>query len=254
MRALPLSDHFCPFATGTPKGGSAIENRSSTAIIFNSIIWGNTGASEQIYNDDESATLISFSDIQGGYPGEGNINAPPLFVDPENRDFHLDPNSPCIDAGTNDVELTDTDLDGYSRVTDGNGDAIPVVDMGAYEFVVPVLIDVLPKDDGNQIKLTGKRKIPVAILSTESFYAPDQVDKSSLSFGATGDEDCLKKCDKMPQDVNDDGHEDLVCDFWSNDTGLQDDDTECILKGYTMDGLPIEGRYYVEVVKRGKNP
>jgi hypothetical protein len=43
----------------------------------------------------------------GGWEGEGNIDADPLFRDPENSDFHLmstacgDPyDSPCIDAGS----------------------------------------------------------------------------------------------------------------------------------------------------------
>jgi len=33
------------------------------------------------------------------YPGTGEISEDPLFVDPESGDFHLLPNSPCIDAG-----------------------------------------------------------------------------------------------------------------------------------------------------------
>ena len=32
-------------------------------------------------------------------PGEGSISANPRFVDPENGDYHLQANSPCIDAG-----------------------------------------------------------------------------------------------------------------------------------------------------------
>ncbi|MDP8201387.1 MAG: T9SS type A sorting domain-containing protein, partial [Candidatus Tenebribacter burtonii] len=40
-----------------------------------------------------------YSDIQGGWEGEGNINVDPLFVDPENGDYHLTEYSPCIDAG-----------------------------------------------------------------------------------------------------------------------------------------------------------
>jgi len=42
---------------------------------------------------------ISHSDVQWPrwkYPGIGNINADPLFVDPEAGDYHLQPNSPCI--------------------------------------------------------------------------------------------------------------------------------------------------------------
>ena len=55
-----------------------------------------------------------------------NINADPLFTDPENGDYTLQTGSPCIDAGT-----ADTDGDGYDDITDYYGLA---PDMGAFEF------------------------------------------------------------------------------------------------------------------------
>ena len=42
---------------------------------------------------------ITFSCIQNGWPGEGNITADPLFVDPAKGDYRLSEQSPCIDAG-----------------------------------------------------------------------------------------------------------------------------------------------------------
>jgi len=51
---------------------------------------------EDIYG---SGITAAYSDIQGGYCGEGNIDADPLFVDAENGDYHLQETSPCIDAG-----------------------------------------------------------------------------------------------------------------------------------------------------------
>ncbi len=90
---------------------------------------------------------MSFSNIEGSFPGTGNIDADPLFVDPDNGDFRLLPGSPCIDAGDNTAvpgEIT-TDLDGNPRFVDdpdtpdcqqapGTCGDPPVVDMGAYEF------------------------------------------------------------------------------------------------------------------------
>ncbi len=61
--------------------------------IINSILWNNSP--EEIYGS-ASAT---YSDIEGGWAGEGNIDSDPLFVDPANGDYHLTENSPCIDAG-----------------------------------------------------------------------------------------------------------------------------------------------------------
>ena len=109
----------------------------SNVDISNSIVWGNVGSNEQIWG-----ATVSYSDVQGGFDGEGNINADPLFVDPQNGDLHLSPGSPCIDAADNTAapKGTDTDLDGEPRFIDdpctddtGNG-AAPVVDMGVYEF------------------------------------------------------------------------------------------------------------------------
>ena len=62
----------------------------------------------------------------------GNISADPLFVSA--TDFRLQAGSPAIDAGDPAATgLPATDLAGAARVTDGNGDGMAVVDMGAYE-------------------------------------------------------------------------------------------------------------------------
>ena len=58
--------------------------------------------------------------------GTGNINADPLFVDPGNGDYHLGPDSPCIDVGNNDApDLPDYDFEGDVRILDGDGDGGP---------------------------------------------------------------------------------------------------------------------------------
>jgi hypothetical protein len=62
------------------------------------------------------------------------INTNPLFVGGGN--YHLQATSPCIDAGSNSLVPAGitTDLDGYARIVDGDGDTIDEVDMGAYEY------------------------------------------------------------------------------------------------------------------------
>jgi len=85
---------------------------------------------------------VAYSNIQGGWPGTGNIDAAPMFVDPDNSDFRLQTGSPGIDAGHNwaIAGITDTDLDGNprfaaDRIDFDPGCGIPVVvDMGAYEY------------------------------------------------------------------------------------------------------------------------
>lgn len=42
---------------------------------------------------------VTASDIQGGFPGTGNIDVDPLFADAAAGDFHLKPGSPCLGMG-----------------------------------------------------------------------------------------------------------------------------------------------------------
>jgi hypothetical protein len=97
----------------------------AAAVVKNSILW-HSGLG--LGND--SSAEVAHSLIEGGWPGTGNIDADPLFVDPMNGDFRLLPGSPAIDAGDNryvPMDIT-TDIRGNPRFING------VVDMGAYEF------------------------------------------------------------------------------------------------------------------------
>lgn len=101
-------------------------------VVANCIIWDNVLAAIQ-----DPAT-VTYSNIEGGWEGEGNIDGNPLFADVQGR---LSAGSPCIDAGTNDPPggLMPIDLEGNPRPLDGNGDGNVVADMGAYEHpAVPV--------------------------------------------------------------------------------------------------------------------
>ena len=64
----------------------------------------------------------------------GNLFIDPELIDPANGDFHLNPFSPCIDAGDNLSVNTSTDFEGNARVFDGNYDSTLTVDIGPYEF------------------------------------------------------------------------------------------------------------------------
>jgi hypothetical protein len=70
---------------------------------------------------------ITYSDIQGGFTGQGNLNVDPKFVSSTN--LQLQPTSPCINDGNTSALIAgdSTDIAGNPRVVDG------VVDMGAYE-------------------------------------------------------------------------------------------------------------------------
>jgi len=83
--------------------------------------WGNS-----ITLDEYSTLQISYSNIEGGYEGIGNIDINPLFNDTENDDYSLQSESPCIDTGTSDL-----DGDGMDDIIDFYGLS---PDMGAYEY------------------------------------------------------------------------------------------------------------------------
>jgi parallel beta-helix repeat protein len=76
--------------------GGGVWCGASTPIITNTILWRDTaGIDPEIRGD----AIVTYCDVQGGWQGQGNINADPLFADPEQGDFHLEWGSPCIDAG-----------------------------------------------------------------------------------------------------------------------------------------------------------
>jgi len=113
-------------------------------------------------------------------------------------------------------------------------------------------IDIKPGSYPNSINPKSKGNIPVAILSTTEFDAPDEVDQGSLTFGATGDEDSLAFCSPSPEDINDDGLYDLVCHFYTQKAGLMAGDEEAFLKGYMNDGEFFWSTDVVNIVPKGK--
>jgi hypothetical protein len=109
---------------------AAVHNDQSLLVLTNCILWSNADGSIV-----GTPAAVTYSDVEGGYVGEGNIDADPLFVNPDARDFHLAPGSPCIDAGTNNPsgEASSKDIEGNSRPVDGDHDEVAIADMGAFE-------------------------------------------------------------------------------------------------------------------------
>lgn len=139
------------------------------ATLTNCIVWGNTAASgAQIYG----SAVVTYSCVQGGAAGTGNIDEDPLFVDADgpdddpatwqDNDYRLAPGSPANDAGDNTAVPADgLDLDGDGDLTErvpidlnsgtrfGNDycvlnlgipdppDYVNIVDMGPFEVYTP---------------------------------------------------------------------------------------------------------------------
>jgi len=103
----------CTIAGNSATEGGAIYNLSGALDVVNCVIWNNGPSEVHIGGGTASVT---YSDIQGGFTGQGNIDADPLFADPANGDYHLKSQagrwdsfsgswmidgitSPCIDTG-----------------------------------------------------------------------------------------------------------------------------------------------------------
>jgi len=124
--------------------GRGIINQSP----YNNVLWGNTlgqfkdiwidndgndnfiSSNVNLYNNDfDQSASGTYIKIPFPIDASNLDKEDPLFVDPINDDYHLQADSPCIDAGDNRApELPDTDKDGNPRIVNG------IVDMGAYEY------------------------------------------------------------------------------------------------------------------------
>jgi len=79
------------------EGGGIYCDINSIPTLVNCIIWGNT--QQSIYLGDNCDVVATYSDIEGGWSGEGNVDIAPLFVNPSFGDYSLSQTSPCIDVG-----------------------------------------------------------------------------------------------------------------------------------------------------------
>jgi pre-peptidase len=114
-----------------------------------------------------------------------------------------------------------------------------------------VNIDIRPRHPGvTKVYPNADGRISVAILSSSTFDAM-KVDRSSLKFGAEGNELSFVGCYKEGIDVNRDRRKDLVCRFDAKKAGFDVGDLEGIVTG-TAEGSQFEGRGPVKVVMKGK--
>jgi len=112
----------CTVSGNTASYGGGISNDnynynysgSGTITLTNCIFYKDVGGETANAFNGITKTFITYSDIQGGYPGTGNIDADPQFVNAANSDLHLKYGLPCIKAGTATGAPT-TDLDGNLR-------------------------------------------------------------------------------------------------------------------------------------------
>jgi len=166
----------------------------SFPTLKNCIVFNNLGGAIE-RSDETSDAVISYSCIEGSWPGDGNIDQDPGFVDPGRWDFstspptlipgdyHLQPGSHCIDTGTCEG-APPLDIDGNVRPF-GAG-----CDMGAYEFSHS---SPLPRFRRGDTNADGKTDISDAVRTLGFLFLGNP---TSLACGKSAD-------------VNDDGTIDL---------------------------------------------
>jgi hypothetical protein len=188
--------------------GSGFESQAS--LVNNILAGSGTGSVVTCGSYDGVPPSISFDDVWNGGTGPlysgacsdqtvvDNISVDPQFIDPAGGDYHLRPGSPAVDRGTNDGAPA-VDIDGDQRPFDGNGDGIPVTDIGADEIttivsdttrptiscsaspnvlwppnqmLVPVTVTIAASDDSGSVTVT--------LVSVTSSQADSGLDPSDL--------------------------------------------------------------------------
>jgi hypothetical protein len=139
--------------------GSGVYCEFSELNVLNSII-RNPG--NEIYAYWGDTITVSYSNIEGGEDGiyideygtlnwlEGNIDAEPLFIDPENGDFHLDLCSLGIDGGDPNSP--------YENEPEPNGD---LINMGAYGNTAEATTSICVVSVPDTIVTTSEFSIPI---------------------------------------------------------------------------------------------
>ena len=103
----PIMDQ-CTFvvnAASSGAGAGVSVAGGSSVTINNSIFWANTGSAIEVLSGSETTT---YSIVEGGNAGTGNLDQNPLFVNPGSGDFHLQWGSAAIDSG-DPVSVLDPD-------------------------------------------------------------------------------------------------------------------------------------------------
>ncbi|MCP3982503.1 MAG: DUF1565 domain-containing protein, partial [bacterium] len=108
--------------------GYAIREETTTAdpaLVGHNDLFQNASG---LYLDEATTTLFNLDLLHGYLPeATSNVEADPQFVSPEDDadhtddDYHLQPTSPCIDAGSDDAFVPFDDIDGDARAFDAAG-------------------------------------------------------------------------------------------------------------------------------------
>ncbi len=141
--------------SGGNKGkGGGILVWSTSIKAENNIIWGNTQTSgDQIFLTGSGSADVTYSDIEGGFAGEGNINEDPVL----SEDIYLPgANTGCIDGGDPDPAFNDPEDPANPGFALYPALGTTRNDMGAYggpmgKLLPLIVTDIKEKRNGNNV-------------------------------------------------------------------------------------------------------
>lgn len=217
----------------------------STLIVNNSILWGGTFENS---SPDPNNIAVTYSDIQGGWEGEGNIDAEPCFVEAGywdvngvwgEGDYHLLAGSPCIDAGDPNyiAEVNEKDLDGNPRVIGGR------IDMGAYEYSPPIAAEVEVVPGTLNVKSEGKWIVCKIRLGED--YDVGEIEGDSVLLEYEVEAESVRIDEGLGVAVARFGRQDV------QEILEAGEEVEVVVSGELVDGARFEGADMIRVIDRG---
>ena len=170
--------------------GDTDPDSTSVLEMYNSILYGNQadyGADlaislygTQSYASIDHSNVNEILTIVGTLNQSNTLNTDPLFVDPINNDYRLQPTSPNIDAGTEMVPVPPglplSDFEGDNRRIDGDQDGTDTVDIGADELI-PTNFTHLTLLSPN-----GGETIPSGSIYRVKWGAPSDAEKFKVQY------------------------------------------------------------------------
>ena len=96
--SIPTFKHLTIVNNIANSGGGIYCSVNSNPTLLNSILWNDSP--DEIIMSTGSLTA-TYSNIEGGWEGTGNINQDPLFCFADGGIYTLAENSPCASSGQN---------------------------------------------------------------------------------------------------------------------------------------------------------
>lgn len=188
--------------------------------------------------DDSNLAVATNSELVIANPNSGSVTSHP------------------VDRDVLDLVAGNIDGDNTTEVVVGFADEAVALEP---TVEVSVTIDIKPGSDPNAINPGARGVIPVAILQTDEFDPVDRVNVESLRFGdpenlETGGGGSSGGAAPVHEghieDVDDDGDDDLLLHFRTQDTNFEGDEDTGKLVGETNDRTPLFGTDSVKLVGR----